>query len=92
MILGLGLLLIYSANNRELGTDDTVATTLLPLSLARGDGLSLDRFEKLLREGDEVVPFAVLSRGRIISRYPVAPAVVGNNSNLPTRPGPGRTR
>jgi hypothetical protein len=76
MILGLGLLLIYSANNRELGTDDTVGATLLPLSLARGGGLSLDRFEKLLREGDEVVPFAVLSRGRIISRYPIAPALL----------------
>jgi hypothetical protein len=76
LILGLGLLLIYSANNRELGTDDTLATSLLPLSLARGDGFSLDRFAKLLRVGDEVVPFVVLSRGRIISRYPVAPALL----------------
>jgi hypothetical protein len=76
LILGLSLFLIYSANDRDLGTDDTLATTLLPLSLARGDGFTLDRFSKLLRVGDEVPPFVVLSHGRIRSRYPVAPALL----------------
>jgi len=59
-----------------MGTDDTLATSLLPLSLLRGDGFSLDRFSPLLREGDRVPPFVVLSHGTIISRYPVAPAVL----------------
>jgi hypothetical protein len=31
---------------------------------------------KLLRVGDEPAPFAVLVRGRIISRYPVAPSLL----------------
>jgi hypothetical protein len=68
--------LVYSAHDRELGSDDTLATTLLPLSLVRGDGFSLDRFSMLLREGDEVTSFVALWHGRIISRYPVAPAVL----------------
>ena len=57
VILGPCLFLVYVANARELGTDDTLATTLLPLSLARGEGFSLDRFSPLLREGDRVPPF-----------------------------------
>jgi hypothetical protein len=76
LILGPCLFWVYVANDRELGTDDTVATTLLPLALARGDGFTLDRFSPLLREGDVVTPFTVLSRGRIVSCYPVAPALV----------------
>jgi hypothetical protein len=49
---------------------------LLPLALARGDGFSLDRFSPLLREGDQVTPFVALSHGRIVSCYPVAPALL----------------
>ena len=41
LILGLGLLFAYTANGREMGTDDTEATTMLPLSLiARGRNLA----------------------------------------------------
>src|SRR5579883_3523731 len=77
LILGLALLLIYSANARDLGTDDTVATTLLPLAFVRGDGLTLDRFPIVLQSGPaELPPFVVRSRGHIVSRYPVAPALV----------------
>ena len=50
LILGLGLLFAYTANGREMGTDDTEATTMLPLSLLRGDGISLERFSPLLRD------------------------------------------
>ncbi len=76
VILGPCLFLVYVANARELGTDDTLATTLLPLSLARGEGFSLDRFSPLLREGDRVPPFVALSHDRIVSCYPVAPALL----------------
>jgi hypothetical protein len=71
------LLLIYSANARDLGTHDTIATTLLPLGVLRGDGLALDRFLPLLQIAPgELYPFVVRSHGRIISRYPVAPALL----------------
>src|SRR5262249_43243440 len=70
LILGLSLLLIYSANARDLGTDDTVATTLLPLAMVRGDGLALDRFLPLLLDAPGVLhSFVVRSHGRIVSRY-----------------------
>jgi len=49
VILGLSLLLVYSANSRDLGSVDTVATTLLPLAIVRGDGLALDRFLPIVR-------------------------------------------
>ncbi|HKI16231.1 MAG TPA: hypothetical protein VKA15_00040, partial [Isosphaeraceae bacterium] len=76
LILGPCLLLVYAANDRELGTDDTLATTLLPLSLARGDEFVLDRFSPLLREGDQLAPMVALSHGRIVSCYPVAPVLL----------------
>jgi hypothetical protein len=76
LILGPCLFLVYFANGRQLGTDDTVAATLLPMSLARGDGLNLDRFSPLLRAGDDLAPFIALSHGRIVSCYPVAPALL----------------
>jgi hypothetical protein len=77
LILGLGLLLVYTANSQDLGTDDTVATTLLPLSIIRGDGVSLNRSQSLLRERDgSLALFVTRSHGQIISRYPVAPALL----------------
>jgi hypothetical protein len=74
--MGLCLLLVYSANNREMVSDDTLANTLLPLSLARGYGLSLDRFSPLLHVRDVMAPFVTRSRGRLVSCYPVAPALL----------------
>jgi hypothetical protein len=76
LILAPCLMIIYVANARELGTDDTLPTTLLSLCLTRGDGFSLDRFSPLLREGDQVAPFVALSHGRIVSCYPAAPALL----------------
>jgi hypothetical protein len=76
LILGLGLLLVYMANGRELDADDTEGTTMLTLSLVRGDGFSLDRFSVLLGDGNHLLPFVVRSHGRIVSRYPVAPALL----------------
>jgi hypothetical protein len=76
LILGACLYLVYSANDRPIGTDDTVAATLLPVALVRGDGFTLDRFSPLLRDADQMVPFVAISRGRMVSRYPVAPALV----------------
>src|SRR5262245_32019631 len=76
VILGLGLALLYSATDADLGSHDTLPATMLPLTLLRGEGLALDRFERLLREGGELPLYVTLSHGHIISRYPVAPALL----------------
>src|SRR5437868_14675001 len=77
LILGVSLLLVYSANGRDLGSTDTVATTLLSLAIVRGDGLALDRFLPIVRHrSGKLYECAVRSRGRIMSRYPVAPALL----------------
>jgi hypothetical protein len=76
VVVGLGLLLVYSSNDRDLGTHDTVGTTLLPYCLIRGQGISLNRFWIILRQRDGFAPFVVPKDGRILSRYPIAPALV----------------
>jgi hypothetical protein len=54
-----------------------VATSMLPLTVLRGEGVYLDRFEPVLREPDGTLPvFVVPSYGHILSRYPVAPALM----------------
>jgi hypothetical protein len=74
--LGLALALIYSGNRRELGTFDTVATSMLPLAILRGDGPALDRYQLALRDRDGLILSVVRSRWRVVSRYPVAPALL----------------
>jgi hypothetical protein len=68
-------MVVYSANKRELGTYDTLPATLLPLSLVRGDGFTLDRFSYFVGQGNDLRPYVERSRGHIVSRYPVAPAL-----------------
>jgi hypothetical protein len=73
----LTLVVAYSANGRVVSSEDTVATSMLPLTILRGEGVYLDRFELVLREPDGSLPvFVTLSRGHILSRYPVAPALM----------------
>lgn len=78
ILLGLFLLLAYSINGRHPVSFDTTPTCMLTLTLVRGEGVSLDRFAPLLTRiaGFGVPPFATTSRGHLISRYPVAPALV----------------
>src|SRR6516165_768921 len=77
LVLGLALVIIYSANGRDLGTYDTAPTTMMLLTMARGEGVYLDRFRPVLRDKGRVLPvFVVPFRGRILSRYPVAPAIL----------------
>ena len=76
LLLGLGLFLVYVANGRDPGTFDTAATTMLPLTLIRGEGVYLDRFAPMLvnpRDGRSS-PL----RHAVASASPVA---------LPRRPG-----
>ena len=39
LVLGLGLTAVYAANGRNLGTYDTAPTTMMLLTLARGEGV-----------------------------------------------------
>jgi hypothetical protein len=76
--LGIVLFLAYMANGRLVGSYDTVPAQLLPIALIRGDGPFLDRFEKQVVVDAErhTADYATRSRGHIVSRYPLAPALV----------------
>ena len=78
VVLGIAVALVYLANGREIGAFDTIPTTLLPLSIMRGDGLRLDRFRPLFLRvwGTPRPVFVTESAGHLISSYPVAPALV----------------
>jgi hypothetical protein len=78
LVLGIAVALVYLANGREIGAFDTVPTTLLPLSIVRGDGLRLDRFRPLFLRvwGTPRPVFVTESAGHLISSYPVGPALV----------------
>jgi hypothetical protein len=75
--LGLVTLGVYLANGREIGTYDTEPATMLTLTLARGEGLHLDRFGPTLYEPDgRLAPYVARSGRHLVSRYPVAPALL----------------
>jgi hypothetical protein len=76
--LGVVLFLAYMANGRMIGGVDTVPAQLLPIALIRGDGPFLDRFERQVTVDAErhTANFVTRSRGHIVSRYPVAPALL----------------
>lgn len=72
-LLGALLLAVYLANGREIGSYDTIPTTLLPLSILRGEGPYLDRFSALLFEPDgRRASYVAFEQGHLLSRYPVA--------------------
>jgi hypothetical protein len=77
VLLGLGLIAIYSANNRDLGSYDTAPTSMMLLTLSRGEGIYLDRFRSILHDASHSLPVFVRPwRNHIISRYPIAPALL----------------
>ncbi len=77
LALGLGLAAIYAANYRNLGSYDTEPATMMVLTFARGEGVFLDRFRIMLRDTNRVMPVFVRPwKNHILSRYPVAPALL----------------
>lgn len=83
-ILGVVLFLVYSANGRPIGALDTMPTTFLPVAIIRGDGPFLDRFQSTLEKEDGSLPLhCTWSRGHIVSRYPVGPALMAVPLVLP---------
>src|SRR5208337_588553 len=76
--LGLALWLVYSANLGAYYIGDAFGATLLPVSVVRGDGVALDRFEWLIRENEGgVLPIHFEHRrGHLVSLYPLAPGLI----------------
>jgi hypothetical protein len=77
LALGITLVFVYMINGRDLGTYDTISTSLLPLCILRGDGIYLDN--KLLgnvRSDRALADFMTISHGRCVALYPIAPALV----------------
>lgn len=77
LVLGLIVLGLYLANGREIGTYDTEPASMLTLTLVRGEGFYLDRFGPTLYEPDgRLSPYVARSGRHLVSRYPVAPALL----------------
>lgn len=76
LALGSLLFLIFESNFRELGTVDTVPTALVTVSLARGEGPYLDRFGPALRTRGGLYSFVTPKNDHLVSRYPIAPALL----------------
>jgi hypothetical protein len=75
VLVGLICLTVYLGNGRSIGSSDTQATELVALSLARGDGPLLDRFDAILpAEDGRSGLFYTRRRGHAVSLYPLAPA------------------
>jgi len=72
VLLFFALVLVYSANGREVGAVDTTANMLLPVALLRGDGLVLNRYADWVSDHH----YVRLHGDDLVSRYPVLPALV----------------
>lgn len=76
-VLGAVVLGVYLANGREIGSYDTEPATMLTLTMFRGEGIYLDRFGPTLYEPDgRLSPYVARSGRHLVSRYPVAPALL----------------
>jgi len=77
LFLGLALVFAYMVNGRELGTYDTISASLLPLRILRGDGIYIDsRRQGDVRFNFPLPDYVTVSHGRLVTLYPVAPALV----------------
>ncbi len=76
IVLGIVLALIYLSNGREVASYDTEPAALLTRTILRGEGLYLDHFGPIIRDGNALRPGYAEKRGHILSRYPVGPALL----------------
>ena len=77
LFLGMALVFVYLINGRELGTYDTISASTLPLNILRGEGVYLDsRRMGDLRSKPALPDYVTISHGRLVTLYPIAPALV----------------
>ncbi len=68
---------LYSLNHQYLGSADTTPNVYLPFSIILHHDLYLDHFREPPKSDKEPLPYSLhLSRGHLISSYPVLPAVL----------------
>jgi hypothetical protein len=77
LFLGLALVFVYMINGRDLGTDDTISASMLPLFILRGDGIYFDNDHLGKVRSNRPLPNCLTSsHGRVVTLYPIAPALV----------------
>jgi hypothetical protein len=77
LLLGLALAFVYMINGRDLGTDDTISASVLPLFILHGDGIYFDNsYLGNMRSKDPLPHFLTISHGRVVTLYPLAPALI----------------
>jgi hypothetical protein len=77
LCLGVALVFIYMINGRDLGTYDTISTSLLPLFIVRGEGIYFDnKLMGNMRSNVTLPDYLTISHGRVVTLYPIAPALI----------------
>jgi hypothetical protein len=77
LVLFVVLVAIYESNGRDLGTSDTVPTSLVPLAILRGQGFFLDSHRVSIEAWtSNSMDLAISWHGHLLSRYPIAPALL----------------
>jgi hypothetical protein len=80
LLLSVILVVVYSLNLKTIDPGDATTTSLLPVSILRGDGMFLDRYRPFLMRsdgnGDGLRDSVAEYRGHIISRYPPVPGLL----------------
>jgi hypothetical protein len=77
LCLGLALVFVYMINGQDLGTDDTISASVLPLYILRGDGIYFDNGHLGTVRSNRPLPDCLTtSHGRVVTLYPIAPALV----------------
>lgn len=81
LAFGAVLLVVYLANGREISQHDTIPATVQVLCMARGEGygIFLERYGFIVGGSDPMPDISVTwKRGRLVSRYPVAPGMIAS--------------
>ncbi|GAC1468016.1 MAG: hypothetical protein NVSMB9_10260 [Isosphaeraceae bacterium] len=77
LLLGVLLAFVYMSNTRTINSPDTLPTCLTVAALIGGDGIYLDRFAPSSRKESGALPYAYQrTRGHVVSRYPLATALL----------------
>ncbi|MBI2461433.1 MAG: hypothetical protein HYV61_08125, partial [Candidatus Rokubacteria bacterium] len=76
LLLFFGSFLLYNLNLREISSQDTIPTRLLPVALIRDGTLTLDGFFVGELEGTPLPPWVQRVGGRYHSGYPILPALL----------------